>query len=89
MKKSSVITPFFVFLMETVTAGIELRLYPVKPVTLRAKFGGQFFENFTMSEIEVQAGIAIKAGELFLGYRRRGLENSGWNGFSGGFRYYF
>ena len=72
--------------------GLEVRLYPIKPITIRLKWGGQFFEHFTMSDFEVQAGFMIKAWELYGGWRSWNLSAKGdpqWTGFFGGIRYYF
>ncbi|MDR0636072.1 MAG: hypothetical protein LBF87_03235 [Treponema sp.] len=52
-----------------VAMGIELRLYPVKPLTFRFKLGSQMFERFSIGEMELEMGIMIKAWEWFVGYR--------------------
>ncbi|MDR1985622.1 MAG: hypothetical protein LBP88_01450 [Treponema sp.] len=49
--------------------GLEFRLYPVKPLTLRAKVGFQVFEFFSLGEAELEAGFMFKAWEGFAGYR--------------------
>jgi hypothetical protein len=49
--------------------GLEFRLYPVKPLSLRAKAGIQAFEFFSLGEVELEAGFMFKAWEGFAGYR--------------------
>jgi hypothetical protein len=49
--------------------GFEFRLYPLKPLSFRAKFGFQLFEHFTLGDIELEVGCMIGGWELFAGYR--------------------
>jgi hypothetical protein len=51
------------------TMGLDLRLYPVKPLALKAKFGFQAFDYVSLGEIELEAGIMLKSWEIFGGYR--------------------
>ncbi|MDR2393555.1 MAG: hypothetical protein LBD93_05320 [Treponema sp.] len=76
--------------------GLEFRLYPVKPLTLRVKVGTQAFEFFSLGEVELEAGLMYKAWEGFAGYRwwtlteEASLEQSfSWNGPYLGIRRYF
>ncbi|MDR1399851.1 MAG: hypothetical protein LBJ41_08015 [Treponema sp.] len=75
-----------------VTTGIELRLYPVKPLTFRLKGGAQLFERFSIGELELELGIMIKAWECFAGWRSWTLDNETVPSYSGaylGIRRYF
>jgi hypothetical protein len=69
--------------------GLELRLYPVKPLTFRFKLGGQNFEGFSLGEVEAEMGIMLKAWECFIGYRAWTLEDESWAGPYLGVRHYF
>ncbi|GHU96868.1 hypothetical protein FACS189483_01080 [Spirochaetia bacterium] len=74
------------------TLGLEFRLYPFKPLTLRAKLGMQLFDSFTLEEAEVEGGFMLKAWEFFGGYRWWGFgEDSAalWIGPYLGVRRYF
>jgi hypothetical protein len=51
------------------TLGFEFRLYPVKPLSLRAKAGFQLFEVSFIEEAELEVGCMLKAWEIFAGYR--------------------
>jgi hypothetical protein len=53
--------------------GVEFRLYPVKPLSLRVKLGIQSFEYFSFGEAEFEAGFMIRAWEIFGGYRTWGF----------------
>jgi hypothetical protein len=76
-------------------AGFEFRVYPVKPLTLRARFGFQIFEYLTLGETELEAGCMIGGWEIFAGYRWWYIMDEGrggypvWNGPSLGLRRYF
>jgi hypothetical protein len=72
-----------------VNAGLELRFYPVKPVTFRFKFGGQNFAAFTLGETEAEFGFMLKSWEIFAGYRAWYLEDAIWGGPYLGVRRYF
>jgi hypothetical protein len=75
--------------------GLETRLYPIKPVTLRAKAGFQVFEQVSIGELELEAGFMLKSWELFAGYRWWSLEKDNefssptWQGAYLGLRRYF
>ncbi|MHB9292605.1 hypothetical protein Holit_01706 [Hollandina sp. SP2] len=75
--------------------GLEFRLYPVKPLTLRAKVGIQAFEFFSLGEAELEAGFMLNAWEIFTGYRWWTLTETSpehffsWNGPYLGIRRYF
>jgi hypothetical protein len=51
------------------TMGIELRLYPLKPISLRFKAGAQVFERFSIGELECELGLMVQAWECFAGSR--------------------
>jgi hypothetical protein len=73
-----------------VSVGLELRLYPVNPLTLRLKLGAQNFEGFSLGEVEAEMGFMLKAWECFIGYRMWSLdENNSWKGPYLGVRRYF
>ncbi|MDR1326224.1 MAG: hypothetical protein LBK00_09345 [Treponema sp.] len=75
-----------------VTTGLELRLYPLKPLTFRLKAGSQMFERFSIGELELEMGIMIKAWECFVGYRSWTLNNETFSSYDGaylGVRRYF
>jgi hypothetical protein len=73
-----------------VVGGLEFRLYPVKPLSLRLKLGGQVFEYFRIGEIEAEAGVLLQAWEIFGGWRWWNMEGGpGWNGPYLGVRRYF
>ncbi|GHU23638.1 hypothetical protein FACS1894164_08480 [Spirochaetia bacterium] len=73
--------------------GLESRIYPFKPITLRAKAGFQVFDNVSLGEMEFEAGLMLKAWEVFGGYRWWNLfDGEGrnkWQGIYAGIRYYF
>ena len=75
-----------------ITTGIELRLYPVKPLTFRLKGGAQMFQRFSIGDLELELGIMIKAWECFVGYRSWTLDNETTPSYAGsylGVRRYF
>ncbi|MDR2419664.1 MAG: hypothetical protein LBD79_11555 [Treponema sp.] len=78
-----------VLLRHGVTLGVELRLYPVKPLTFRFKEGAQLFERFSIGELDFEMGIMIEAWECFAGYRSWTLDNETYAGAYLGVRRYF
>jgi hypothetical protein len=74
--------------------GLDTRLYPVKPLTIRLKAGFQIFGNFSLGELEGEAGVMVKAWEFYFGYRYWGIADdhfasSPWHGPYLGIRRYF
>ncbi|MDR2150473.1 MAG: hypothetical protein LBO67_06595 [Spirochaetaceae bacterium] len=74
--------------------GLETRVYPVKPLTIRLKAGFQLFSSLSLGELEGEIGVMVKAWEFFLGYRYWGIaeehfSGSPWHGPSIGLRSYF
>jgi hypothetical protein len=57
--------------------GLEFRIYPVKPLSLRSKLGVQLLGSGGLGEAELEAGFLIQAWELYAGYRW-------WSAFGGG-----
>ncbi|MDR2517255.1 MAG: hypothetical protein LBC88_07740 [Spirochaetaceae bacterium] len=50
-------------------AGSEMRVYPLRPLTLRAVFAVQFFEQFSLGEIRLEGGVMLRAWEVYGGWR--------------------
>ena len=74
--------------------GLDTRLYPVKPLSIRFKAGFQLFENLSISELEGEICVMLKAWEFYIGYRYWGLTDehfatSPWHGPYLGIRTYF
>lgn len=49
--------------------GFILQLYPVKPLTLKLRYGWEFYDENTFTDVELRAGIQFQNWEFFTGYQ--------------------
>lgn len=49
--------------------GLMVNIYPVKPLSLMFKVGGQFFEQIDFADLEARLGVLVRFFEVWAGYR--------------------
>lgn len=60
--------------------GIDFHAYPVKPLAVTLRIGGQFYEYIEYIDVEGRLGLFFKFFEVFAGYRYMGAKYSDLHG---------